>query len=147
MSDRRIRVPKDKSDVVKKLKFDATENINGVFDQYSDLLVFSALLGYSNNRFVPFEGSLIDPIRWDVFVRGGIDKIFYLLALVHDSKPENLSQSEEVENIRASIFESYANGGLEILQQQLHGKSDPLDHILLMIGNQRPRINEDSTLL
>ncbi len=38
--------------------------------------------------------------------------------------------------MRAYIFESYANGGLEFLQQQLHGKTDPLDHLLLVINQE-----------
>jgi len=136
MSDRRIRIPKDKAEIVKRLKLDLTENRNGVFNQYSDILVFAAMLGYNRGTFIPFEGSLMDPIRWNVFLRSGTDKIFYLLALVHDGKPDNLGTSDECEDLRITIFEGYANGGLSVLESELHGKSDPLDHLLLMIINE-----------
>lgn len=140
MADRRIRVPKDKADIVKKLKFDVDDNPNGLFKQYSDLMVFAAMVGYNNNKFVPFDGSLIDPIRENVFISSGTDKIFYLLSLINEGKPENLAKTDEAENTRAIIFESYANGGLELLQQQLHGKTDPLDHLLLVVNQEREKI-------
>jgi hypothetical protein len=46
VADRRIKVPKDKTEIIRKLKFDTDENPNGIFKQYSDIMVFASMIGY-----------------------------------------------------------------------------------------------------
>lgn len=141
MSDRRIRVPIDKSDLIDKLRY-TEENKKGVFKQYSEIMSFCAMLGYKCNKYIPFEGgSYIDPIRQDVFVRSGQDKLFYLLAMAKTEDPNCLSNDDSAEELRISTFESYANGGLDELRERLFGKEDPLDYLLLMIGFEKPATN------
>lgn len=138
MIDRRVRVPPDKVEIINKLRY-SEDNKNGIFKQYSDILSFCATLGYKYDRFNPFDegSSSVDPIRQDVFVRSRQDILFYLLAYARTGDPECLSNSEQAEKTRIEIFEAYANGGLEILRERLHGREDPLDFILLMISRER----------
>ena len=44
---------------------------------------------------------------------------------------------EEYEKQRNEIFEEYANGGLEILQNELRGAVDYSERILLFLGYER----------
>jgi dnd system-associated protein 4 len=80
---------------------------------------------------------LAEPIRQSVFDRQGYDTMMNLLALQADARPEVLSDSEESINTRATIFEEYANGGLEILQDELRGARDVLESVVLLISSQR----------
>lgn len=143
MSDKRIRVPGDKAELVDKLRY-SEDNKKGVFKQYSDIMSFCAMLGYRFNKFIPFEGNYIDPIRQDVFVRSGQDKLFYLLAFAKTEDPACLSNDDDAETMRISIFEAYANGGLEELRDRLFGKEDPLDYLLLMIRAEKSLVTDPS---
>lgn len=139
MIDRRIRVAPDKVDLINRLRY-SEDNKNGIFKQYSDIISFCAALGYKFKRYSPFsENSGIDPIRQDVFVRSGQDKLFYLLAYARTGDPECLTNNDEAEKARIEIFEAYANGGLDILRERLHGREDPLDYLLLMIGQEKEK--------
>ena len=47
----------------------------------------------------------------------------------------------EFEQQRIQIFEEYANGGLEILEQELRGAVDYTERILLMLSTPLDRSN------
>ncbi|MFM7600814.1 MAG: DNA phosphorothioation-associated protein 4 [Pseudanabaena sp.] len=56
-----------------------------------------------------------------------------LIAIACTKDPKSLALDEESGNIRVQIFEEYANGGLEVLQNTLQGSVDYTDAILLML--------------
>lgn len=140
MAERRIRVPK--LDVVKKLYYDEKENTLGIFKTYAEMMSFAATLGYKLNRHKPFEGTLIDPIRFSVFENSESGKLFYLLAFAYLKEAECLGNDEESFNARIEIFENFANGGLEHLEQLLKGKDDPFDMFILLLNKQREVVKE-----
>lgn len=136
MANSRIKMPKNKQDIIEMLKY-SDENKRGLFRTYADLMVFAAMFGFANDYYVPFEGFYGDPIRIEVFERAGYEKIFFLLALAKSNKPEYLADNEEAEQYRVDLFEGYANGGLEKLENRLKGIIDPIDFVMLLISQYR----------
>jgi dnd system-associated protein 4 len=138
MPDRRIRIAKDKGDLVKELLID--EDGKGLFKYQVDVLAFAAVLGANRNHRVPLGETMRDPIRQDIFIRQGYDTLFNLLAVFDTNDPKVLADTDEMDDRRATIFEEFANGGLEILKEEVKGSLDYLDAILLMIAEQRRKL-------
>jgi dnd system-associated protein 4 len=139
MADLRIKVAKDKAKIVKALR--AGENSTGLFQTYYEVIVFAAALGISRNKFVPIRNGEfskdIDPIRQEQFASKGYDQIIDLLAVTHSKDPKVLSSIEEFEEKKVSIFEAYANGGLELLQDLLRGVDNHSQQLLLLLATER----------
>jgi len=129
----RIRIPKDKADIVNKLV--RKEDSEAPFRTQADLIAFAASLGFSRGIREPFSETL-EPIRQDVFDNAGYRTLFNLLALASTGDPNILSS--ENEDQRITIFEEYANAGLSLLKNELQGSPDPLDDLLLIVRNYSP---------
>ena len=64
--------------------------------------------------------------------------VIKLLAIAETQDINILSPNDvEVESDRIHIFEEYANGGLEILREELRGAVDYTERLLLMLSLQR----------
>jgi dnd system-associated protein 4 len=139
MSLNRIRVAKDKADLVKALT--TAEGSTGPFPTYADVMVFAATLGAKRQKRVPLaeiSRNEPSPISLEVFVSRGYDLVFKLLAIAQLKDPKILSQIEpNAEEKRAQIFEEYANGGLEILRDELRGIVDYSEQLLLILKAER----------
>ena len=139
MALNRIRIAKDKAELVKSLLIG--KGTKAPFQTYADIVVFAAVLGQGQQRRVPFQEisqKEPSPISLEVFISRGYDWVIKLLAIAETEDPKILSlydpQAEEERNL---IFEEYANGGLEILRHELKGAVDYGDRILLMITQER----------
>lgn len=144
MADTRIKVAKDKTQLVKALR--ASDETTGPFQTYVDVLVFAAALGVKQGKREPIReySKEIDPIRQDIFYGKGYDQIINLLAVVSTNTPKVLASSDSTEEERTKIFEEYANAGLEILESNLKGSVDYLEQILLFLDFQRSQVdNQD----
>jgi dnd system-associated protein 4 len=134
----RIRVAKDKADLVKALI--SSDGGNGPFKTFADVIVFAAALGVKYKKRVPFEEVSKrepSPIRLEVFISLGYDVVIKLLGITETKDIQILSPyEEEFEKQRNEIFEEYANGGLEILQIELRGSIDYTYQILLFLQHQ-----------
>lgn len=139
MPDRRVKVPASKEDIIKQLV--KSESTRGPFNLRADVLTFAAVLGLKEKKRIPFTESL-EPIRQDVFNRNGYDTVINLIAVAETNDPKILLISEEEEDLRITIFEEYANGGLEYLLGELRGAVDPLEHLLLLISQERTQRDE-----
>jgi len=135
MLERRIRYAKDKGDVIKRLV--ANEDTTSPFKLIADVLVFAAAFGLARNKRTTLGETLGEPIRQEIFDRQGYDTFINLLAVHAENDPTVLSDADEKVERRARIFEEYANGGLEQIQEELKGAVDSLESILLMISAQR----------
>lgn len=135
----RIRVAKDKADVVKSLT--STDGGTGPFQTFADVIVFAAALGVKHKKRIPLgEISKREPapIRLEVFAVSGYDILIKLIALTETQDIIILSpHEEEYEKQRNGTFEEYANGGLEILQNELRGAVDYSERILLFLSYER----------
>jgi len=132
MADIRIKVAKDKTELLKALR--GTEDTPGTFQSYADALVFAAALGMKRGRREPIAeySREIDPIRQDIFQNRGYDQVINLLAVVSSNNPKILASTDEAEAERVKIFEEYANAGLEILEGVLKGSVNHHTEYLLM---------------
>lgn len=134
----RIRIAKDKANLVKTLA--SSDGATGPFQTYADVIVFAAALGAKHKKRVPLgEISKREPapIGQEHFFIKGYDFVIKLLAMNEYKKIDILSSSNNYENKRLRIFEEYANGGLEILQNELRGAVDYLDRLLLILISER----------
>ena len=86
-----------------------------VFQSYSQILVISALIGYSNKTKNPIKKTASDGVLMQFFDEKNYD-IMNLLAYA-DQQVQSILTSQGVE--KYNIFESYANGGFPILVEKL----------------------------
>jgi dnd system-associated protein 4 len=138
MGANRIRVAKDKADLVKALV--DSGSTTGPFQTYADVMVFAAALGAKRKKRSPL-GTITkepSPIALEVFISRGYDLVFKLLAIRETKDPKIISLLDETsEEKRSHIFEEYANGGLEILRDELRGAVDYTERILLILSSER----------
>jgi dnd system-associated protein 4 len=140
MGERRIAYATDKSEIIKRLL--NTDDASGPFKLIADVLVFAAALGLKRQRAVDLGPSQSEPIRQEVFDRQGYDTMMNLLALHVEKGPEVLADSNDMIDRRATLFEQYANGGLEILQEELKGALNTLETTILLINAERAAAGE-----
>jgi dnd system-associated protein 4 len=135
----RIRVARDKADLVKSLV--VSNETTGPFQTYADVVAFAAALGVRRKKRSPL-GKISTkepaPIDLDIFVSRGYDLAIKLIAIAQTKEAKIISPSDLAsEAERVHIFEEYANGGLEILRDELRGTVDYSERILLILGNER----------
>lgn len=124
--ERRVRRPKDKEILIQTLQTDAG------FPRIRDVLLFAAALGFHRQRRQPFAESG-EPIRWDTLTDPAHAKtlIATIAAASNPEDPEILASGREDE--RVTIFEEYANGGLEVLQGEINKRKEPTDQVCLSL--------------
>ncbi|MDH6086856.1 DNA phosphorothioation-associated protein 4 [Umezakia ovalisporum] len=140
----RIRVAKDKGQLVKDLTF--SDGGTGPFQTFADVIVFAAALGAKHKKRVPL-GEISkrepSPIRLEYFASVGNDIVIKLLGVTETQDIKVLTpHEEEYEKQCNQTFEEYANGGLEILQNELHGAVDYSERILLFLNYERTSSEE-----
>jgi dnd system-associated protein 4 len=141
MSGNRIRISKDKADLVKALMI--ANDTTGPFQTYADIVTFAAALGAKRKKRVPL-GEIAKkepgPIALEIFVSRGYELAIKLLAIAETKDTQILSPNDvDAEENRIQIFEEYANGGLEILQEELRGAVDYTERLLLMLISEREK--------
>jgi dnd system-associated protein 4 len=141
MATNRIKISKDKAELVKALV--ASKETTGPFQTYVDAMVFAAALGVKHKKRVPLGETAKrepSPIPQENFASMGHDLIIKLLAINETQDIKILaSREEEYEDKRTQIFEEYANGGLEILQNELRGAVDYSERLLLVLISGRDK--------
>jgi dnd system-associated protein 4 len=85
----------------------------GIFRFKKDVMIFAAIVGYSNNSSVPVSGDTI-PITLLTYSSDHKDTIIYLLALMSERDVSCLKNENLAESVK--IFEGYCNAGLEVIQ-------------------------------
>ena len=148
MSENRIRVAKDKAELVKSL-IASTDN-NSPFQTYADVILFAAVLGSKQKQRLPLgEISKKEPgpISSEIFIARGYDPVIKLIAIAATENINVISPNRsDVEQQRIQIFEEYANGGLQIIQQELRGAVDYTERILLMLSTPLERIADPKNI-
>lgn len=136
MGANRIRIAKDKAELVKQLV--ASKDTTGPFQTYVEVMVFAAALGVKRKKRVPLEVSAKDlsPLRQDYFGSSFI-LLINLLALTETQDIKILENDDLADEKRIHIFEEYANSGLEILQNELRGAVDYSERLLLILSSER----------
>ena len=136
MPANRIKIAKDKADLVKALV--ASNEPTAPFQTYVEVMLFAAALGVKHRKRVPLETIAKDlsPLRQDYFT-SSFAFVINLLAITEAKEINILCNDEMADDQRINIFEEYANGGLEILQNELRGAVDYSERILLVLSSER----------
>lgn len=142
----RVRVAKDKAELVKSLT--NIDGGTGPFSTFADAIAFAAALGSQHNQRVPLgEISRREPgpIASEIFISRGYDLLIKQIAITDTQDIDILTPLENREDKNLYlIFEEYANGGLEILQNLLRGAVDYSERILLILSAERFPSNENN---
>lgn len=123
--DIRVRRPQDHAVLIETLQSEAG------FPYYRDVLLFAAAVGYTRNRRVPLTGVSGEAIRYDTLTGPTYsDSLINMIAAnATADDPEVLDATRLEERIR--IFEEYANGGLEYIQEQINTRHQTAAMVVL----------------
>lgn len=122
---RRVRRPAQHEVLLKRLASD-----EGPFGTLAEILTFAAGLGYAEGRRERLAASG-EQIDFDVFQRLGVEGFIDMLAAaVHE---DVTILSDERFDERLTVFEEFANGGLDILQSRLAQSKADLDSLLTIV--------------
>ena len=122
---RRVRRPAQHDQLMKRLAGE-----EGPFSTLAEVLTFAAGLGYSEGRREPLTASG-EQIDFDVFQRLGVEGLIDMLAAAVHDDVAILSPDQYDE--RLTVFEEFANGGLDILQSRLAQSKADLDSLLTVV--------------
>ena len=142
MPEGKIRIPKDKINLLKELT--DVESDKKVFSSMADCMTFAAAYAYSKGKRISFKEAASDPIRYHIFEGNNYDTFFHLLAMDVENDAHVLGDSDEMFDKRAKIFEEYANGGLDLLQSELHTSAGALEPLFAIISKQIKRNKSDT---
>ena len=144
MPERRIRIPADKVLFVKSMLNDREGK--GPFELQAQVIAFAAAYGAKYGERLPFSKTG-EPIRYGVFVGEKLDTLINLLAITHTGDPKILARNDEMEDLRATIFEEFANSGLSLLEDKLKGEVKYTQSLLLMMKDTQAGGDEVESLV
>jgi len=130
-SFRRVRRARDKETAIEKL----AKKGDSVFSDIWKLLVFSCALGLCQKRRVAVTdfdaGRSIDFSYFSG--TPAWPGVIHLIGLVESTDPQILNPDQDKMDLRIQLFEEYANGGLEILQEEMESRDYTLDSLLALL--------------
>jgi dnd system-associated protein 4 len=146
MGDGRIKVAKDKAELVQRLL--ASDQTTGPFQTYADIVVFAAAIGFKYNKKVELKGEFSKrdpaPIHRETFASKGYEMVLNLISIADSLDPKILVSDNSTSSEKLAIFEEYVNGGLEVLSDLLRGTLDYSDKLILEIdANINDQDNQD----
>jgi dnd system-associated protein 4 len=130
LGEARVRRPKQHEALMLELQDEAK------FPTYRDILLFAAAVGFRQGRSVAFAASSGDSIRYEVLTTPAFsDTLFNMIAVnVVSDDPEIMDGARVEERIR--IFEEYANGGLEYIQEQVNVRRQPAALVVIDLATE-----------
>lgn len=135
----RVKVDKDKADLVQKLL--DSSGTTGVFQTYADIVIFAAAVGMRHRKKIPLQEisqSEPAPISMEVFISRGYEWVINLIAIAHTEDTTILAtDNNKMEAQRITILEEYANGGLAKLREELRGAVDYTERLLLILSGEK----------
>ena len=90
----------------------------GLFKTYKDLMIFAACLGFKRRKRVEFNKSS-EPINLQIFSGSFDHTVINTIAIAETNDPTVMSSEQDKSDQRIKVFEEYACGGLEILQDEI----------------------------
>lgn len=135
-ADVRIRRPQQHELLLKELQED------GGFGTFRDILLLAAAVGYKFSRRASFAESAGDPIRYETLTGPAFSEalVNMIAANVVQDDPEIMDGPRIDERIK--IFEEFANGGLEFIQEQVNVRHQTA---ALVVGDLVSEALSDST--
>ncbi|MBS3695250.1 hypothetical protein [Rhodococcus qingshengii] len=138
-ADVRARRPKQHEALMISLQQEAN------FPAFRDILLFAGAVGFAQDRRVPFTATAGDPIRYETLIIPAFaDALIGMIAAnVVDTDPEIMDSDRLHE--RVTIFEEYANGGLEYIQELVNTRKQPVALIVLDVMTSALTEENEST--
>ncbi len=135
----RVRRPKDKDPLLDQI----VDGDGNAFGARYEALTFCAALGYAHGKRIPFKETG-DTIRWEQFQSVGGGALSSMLAVASCDDAEIVAP-EKIEE-RILIVEEYANGGLEVLAEELEKrpKMIPREVVLQLVLDAQQDDDDDS---
>jgi dnd system-associated protein 4 len=123
--DVRVRRPQQHEALMIELRNEAA------FATFRDILLFAAAVGAHAGRRVAFTSSG-EPIRYETLKEPMFSETLINMIAANEvvDDPEIMDSTRAGERVR--IFEEYANGGLEYIQEQVNVRHEPAN--LVVIG-------------
>ncbi len=138
----RVYAPEDKRWIFNKLR-KSNDNPEGFFETNKDIFVFAATIGFNQNKAFEVSKRGVE-IPFHIFDKDNKDFIdtIALANTLDDSLTVGdvnmLSwQDDDIVEKKLTIIEEFANGGLEILNQELFQNNTTIhDNLLQLINNE-----------
>lgn len=144
MAERRIRVPADKVQFIESM----LKTAKGPFETKAQVLGFTAAYGAKYGERMPIvKASPGESIRYSVFMGEKLDTLINLLAITHTGDPKVLARSDEMEDLRSTIFEEFANSGLTLLEDKLKGEVKYTQSLLLLMQDAQGSSDDVESLV
>ena len=144
----RIQIDEANSDFIKLLSTNEPGS-EAPFKTMADAVAFAASYGASLGKPLPIAtpAKSPDPIRMDIFVNNGYERLIDLLAAYHlGDVREALNDSDQSTATRIKVFEGYANAGLLRMKDTLSTTADRLQGLLLILRQQQPTIDDNESV-
>jgi len=126
-TDARVRRPQQHEALLIELRDEAA------FSTFRDTLLFAAAVGVHFKRRVPFSSAAGDPIRYETLtVPSFSEALINMLAANEVDEDPEIMDSSRIEE-RVEIFEEYANGGLEYIQEQVNVRHQTADLVVIAL--------------
>ncbi|UYP20953.1 DNA phosphorothioation-associated protein 4 [Rhodococcus sp. Z13] len=124
-ADVRVRRPQQHERLMLELQQDAK------FPAFRDILLFAAAVGFAQGRRAPFHDTAGDPIRYDTLVGPAFADTLVSMIAANEAgdDPEIMDDTRLQERVK--IFEEYANGGLEYIQELINTRKQPTATVVL----------------
>jgi dnd system-associated protein 4 len=122
-TDVRVRRPQLHEALMIELRDEAA------FSTFRDTLLFAAALGMYFQRRAPFSNASGDPIRYETLtVPSFSEALVSMIAAREIEDPEIMDDARFEERVK--IFEEYANGGLDYVQEQINVRHQPANQVI-----------------
>lgn len=124
--DVRVRRPQQHEALLLELRNE------GLFVTFRDIMLFAAAVGVHFGRRVPFASSG-EPIRYETVREPAFAETLVNMMAAQETPddPEVMDGARLGERIR--IFEEYANGGLEYIQEQVNVRHQPANLVIIAL--------------
>ncbi len=148
-----LYISEDKRWIVDKLKKTA-ENQDGFFESNKDIFVFAASIGFNHELQRALVNTKGGEIPLHIFTKENkdyIDTIAIASTLdVNDDEKGNVEllswENEQAVDEKLSIFQQYANGGLEIIDNELFQNNTTVyDNLLQLIYSESDSGNNEAS--
>lgn len=142
---RRINYAKNHESLLEELV--RSSDNSGPFETKARCLIYAASFGTSfgsddGRKEMPEKKG--ESIRYDVFQSPDFEDFIASLAVFAKKDIKILEDNEDAANERVTIFEEFANCGLERLESELKGEANKTDGIALLLSkNYSDRVEED----
>ena len=99
------------------------------FATFRATLLLAAAVGAYFQRRTPFTSASGDPIRYETLTGPDFaEALVRMIAAHEDEDPEIMDDARLEERVR--IFEEYASGGLDYVQEQVNVRHQPAAHVV-----------------